>query len=427
MPKGSISNCASDHLFSQQRYLDGSNYHIGICNAWSQSTGSNVVVAVIDEGIDTQHIDLATNMHSTSYDCTFGGNQQIHSNHGTYVAGIIGALRNNYNSQQSRYEGIAGVAPNCRLMSISHNVGSQTTPNGIIQLAAGIDFARTNGADVINCSWSNNVLQGSTITDAINRATSLGRSNKGCVVVVSTGNEGNSSVNYPANLSNVISVGAISYYDGLRWSNSNYGGDLKVVAPGLDIKTTSRINDYDTRTGTSFAAPQVSGIAALIISRYPNITGLDVRNAIYASCTKIHPTTYPYSPISVGSSLTRNNQVGYGLVNAYSAIMAAAPPPAYYITTSLGNYSGTSTIYASGGYAGITLLAYSNSTTPTSYVWSATWTGQCDRWYSWPSGNKTDISVYLNPGHTGGVLCVECKMYNGSTLLGTATYYLYVY
>ena len=99
--------------------------------------------------------------------------------------------------------------------------------------------------------------------------------------------------------------------------------------------------------------------------------------------------------------------------------------PLQWVSHAGGKYNQTqSTIYASGGNAGTSLFAYYSVTAPTSYVWSATWSGQCDRWYSWPSGNRTDVSVYLNPGQTGGTLRLECAMYNGGTLLGTGVYYL---
>lgn len=90
-------------------------------------------------------------------------------------------------------------------------------------------------------------------------------------------------------------------------------------------------------------------------------------------------------------------------------------------------YSGGKTIYASGGYGGVTLNAYYKKNAPTNYEWSAEFYGSCDRWYIWPSGSKADVSVYLNSNTSGGSVRVTCKMYKDNALLGTATYYVNIY
>ena len=92
--------------------------------------------------------------------------------------------------------------------------------------------------------------------------------------------------------------------------------------------------------------------------------------------------------------------------------------------------SGQSNLTAdANGYAGATLTAYPNSTY--TYIWSGIFYGQCDRWYLWPSGGlgtgpNADVSVYLNPGQSGGTLVLICRIYNGTTYIGTATHYLNV-
>ena len=101
--------------------------------------------------------------------------------------------------------------------------------------------------------------------------------------------------------------------------------------------------------------------------------------------------------------------------------------PPYYIGTTSDDYSEGKTLYASGGYGGITLNAYYKKTAPTNYEWSAEFYGSCDRWYIWPSGSKADVSVYLNSNTSGGSVRVTCKMYKDNALLGTATYYVNVY
>lgn len=101
--------------------------------------------------------------------------------------------------------------------------------------------------------------------------------------------------------------------------------------------------------------------------------------------------------------------------------------PDVYIGKNKEDYrSGSSSINAPGGNATITLYAYTKKESPTSYKWNAEFYGECDRWYTTPSGNRLDVSVYLNPQHSGGSLRITCDIFNGSSLIGTATYYLNV-
>lgn len=99
----------------------------------------------------------------------------------------------------------------------------------------------------------------------------------------------------------------------------------------------------------------------------------------------------------------------------------------YYVGQSYSDDRGSSSIYASNGYAGTTLRAYTTGTkTPTSYQWSAQFNGSCDRWYIWPSGASADISVCFNSMSSGGTMRVTCTMYNGNWKIGDRYYYLTV-
>ncbi|MDR0712407.1 MAG: S8 family serine peptidase [Prevotellaceae bacterium] len=337
-------NCANDTYFAQQWGLKNTgqfggtdDVDIKVCDAWQISTGSNVTVAVLDHGIDLSHPDLSTNMYPLSFDSENGTAPQIvKGSHATACAGIIGAVRNNT-------KGVAGVAPNCKLMSVSNSlVGSVLSR---MKRADGINWAWQNGADVISNSWSSGVSF-QVINDAIDNAVTQGRSGKGCVVVFSSGNDNASSVSYPASLSNVIAVGAISpcgqrkspsSCDGETWWGSNYGTNLDVVAPGVKIYTTdiqgSAGNNtssgtagdyYPSFNGTSSACPHVAGVAALILSVRPDLTQAQVRQAIESTCTKL--SGYSYSSNSGHPNGTWNNQVGHGLVNAYAAVSQVATP-----------------------------------------------------------------------------------------------------
>jgi subtilisin family serine protease len=313
-------NCANDTCFYQQwglkntgQYDDTSGIDIKAYKAWQLSTGNNVIVAVLDQGIDLTHPDLSPNIHPLSFDCeSLAVPQVLHGNHGTACAGIIGAVQNNF-------EGISGVAPDCQIMSVSNSLKINTLSR--LRRADGINWAWQNGADIISNSWGASVLY-PEIDEAINNAVTQGRGGLGCVVVFASGNNNRATVSYPANLPDVIAVGAISpcgerkspfSCDGENWG-SNYGEELDIVAPGVLIPTTDRqgrvgynpnshihtiyggnkiTSDYSNQdytvwfTGTSSACPHVAGVAALILSVNPDLTGKQVRDIIEATAQKV--------------------------------------------------------------------------------------------------------------------------------------------
>lgn len=347
--------CVNDEYFSDQWNLNNTGQYDGtsgvdiqICDAWEITSGSSdIVVAVVDHGIELDHPDLL-NMFSLSYD-TESGTQpsNVYGAHAIACSGIIGASADNS-------DGIAGIAPNCPLMSISNRL--VLAPNVEQNLANGINWAWHNDADIISNSWGDNSLESSFIDNAIDSALTFGRNGLGCVVVFATGND-NDDVQYPANSnSDIIAVGAISpcgerkspsSCDGEDWG-SNYGAELDLVAPGVLIPTTDRqgnsgynpdiaihvlnggtkiSSDYDDDdytvwfNGTSAAAPHVSGVAALILSVNPDLTQDEVRDIIESTCTKVGG--YSYSTTTGRSNGTWDDEVGYGCVNAHAAVRAA--------------------------------------------------------------------------------------------------------
>ena len=348
------SSFSSDYYYPYQWGLKNTgqfNYSgldINIESAWTITQGNrNITVAVLDNGVDLAHPDLSSNL-VTGYDyfnVTSGGYGD-NDNHGTPVAGIIAAIKDNS-------IGISGVAPNCKIMPIRINTGTCVYYEAA---AAGMVWAYEHGADVINCSWGGGTPH-SLLTAKIQEATNLGREGKGCVVICSAGNTiggDNNMVSYPGSLNYVMAVGAISYNgkrknlytpDNEQWS-SNYGSTLDVMAPGVQIATTS-INGYITNfNGTSSAAPHVSGIAALILSKYPNLPQEYVRRSIELGCD--HLSGYLYTEDNQYPSFTRNNEVGYGIVNASSALACA---DAANIQLNLDNTSGLDfTIINSSSY-----------------------------------------------------------------------------
>jgi hypothetical protein len=341
------SNCASDPLFSEQWHLNNTGQAGGTvgndvkaCEAWNITTGcANVIVAVLDHGLEFNHPDF-NNISPVSFD-TQNGTQPsvVRGVHGVIVGGVIGASRNNG-------IGVSGLSPGVQLMSISNSLDS--TPLSRQQRAAGINFAWQNGAAIINNSWGSTVVE-PIINDAIQNAVTLGRNGLGTIVVFATGNSNNNTISYPSNIPSTISVGSIERTP-VRASFSNYGTGLDVVAPGASIRTTDRqgtlgLNqtsgpngDYTIQSGTSYSAPQVAGIAAMILSVNPNLTLQQVRDAIENSAEKVGPYLY-----SMGGgerpNLTWNNQMGYGRVNAFKALQTAFPITGPSLICSTGTFN----------------------------------------------------------------------------------------
>lgn len=186
-----------------------------------------------------------------------------------------------------------------------------------------INWSWQNGADVLSNSWSGGSETASK-NNAINNAIAFGRNGKGCVIVAASGNEGGTNISFPAMNNKVISVGAI-YRSGQRPSSSKYGNLLDLVAPGIAIHTTSNNTTYFSNfNGTSAAAPHVAGVAALVLSINPDLTEQEVRNIIESTTQKIREgDLYTYSTHTGKFNGTWNDEVGYGLLDAYAAVQKA--------------------------------------------------------------------------------------------------------
>ena len=269
--------------------LGGTNWALDVINApevWNQNiTGNGIVVAVVDSGVDYNHPDLDGNIWRNAgeiagngidddrngyiddirgWDFVSGDNDPMDLGfigHGTHIAGTIAAERNNI--------GITGIAYNAKIMPVRvlPSFGSGSSNNA----AAGIRYAADNGADVINVSFGNDSSPSDVVNDAIQYA-----NNKGSVVVMAAGNLGDIQPAYPARNANRwgIAAGSIDVRGSMD-STSNRSGFTPLdylVAPGVEIFSTTPGNDYELRSGTSFAAPQVAGVAALVLNANPNLT-----------------------------------------------------------------------------------------------------------------------------------------------------------
>ncbi len=341
----------TDNYFPYQWYLF-SEYGINILPAWQDYTGRGVQVGVFDWGIDGFHPDLDGNfMSSLSKDAaTLTGNglpRLTGDNHGTAVAGVIGAERNG--------SGIVGVAYNTDLVSIY-------TTGAVAAISNAFAYARS--LDVLNNSWGfapeNPVIAAltdwafydnfstptfSAAGNELQNLATLGRNGLGTVVVQSAGNS--YDVGDDTNLHNfqnsryIITVAATDYF-GQATSYSSPGASILVAAPGgaresYPIVTTDRVGaagydstDYYFITGTSFSAPIVSGIVALMLEANPNLGYRDVQEILAYSARRIGAdwSNWEFNGAQNwnGGGLHFDgglHQYGFGLVDATAAVRLA--------------------------------------------------------------------------------------------------------
>lgn len=264
---------------------------------WMTSKGAtDVIVAVVDTGVDTYHRDLQGKLLK-GYN-VFDKNQppKDEVGHGTHVAGIIGANVNNG-------EGIAGMTwynPILPVKALDNN-GSGTS----YSVAEGIIWATDNGAKVINLSLGNYV-DGAFLHDAVKYAF-----DRDVVLIAATGNDNTRRPGYPAAYPEVFAVSATDANQ-KRASFSNYGNYVDVVAPGTSIASTYPNNQYAALSGTSMACPHVSALAALIRSVNPSLKNTEVydimRQSVVDLGTPGKDMYYGYGEIDVAQALALAEQ-----------------------------------------------------------------------------------------------------------------------
>jgi len=349
-------------------------------NAWEITKGNNnITVAILDQGVTSNHPDLPNTRQIRLNGSNFAdGNPNDPSptgngNHGNSCAGIIAASHNN--------EGIAGIAPNCKILPIRI---FNSTGGGISSdlIAQSITFAKNNDADIISNSWgyayNTNPNSIPVIVNAISDATINGRNGKGCVVLFSTGNTANhvsnqsGSINFPSNveISGVLTVGAsdrndtqanysptsnlnsqnnqiidimapshkayssqistesfdiwsidIPGSDGYNPVKNTDGGTLPTIGTYLPIFGVNYLSYTGHFGGTSASCPQVAGVAALVLSVNPNLTQTQVADIIRSTARKAG--NYNYQTTSGLPHGTWNSKMGYGVVDSHKAVVAA--------------------------------------------------------------------------------------------------------
>lgn len=342
----------TDQFYPQQYYLNqANNIDINAPQAWGLSRGiNNVRVAVIDDGVEA-HEDLNgrvvagfTPTNQNGFGAPTNNPPPIEEGiigHGQACAGIIGATHDNI--------GVAGVSPCAQIIPINiFNTWALdfNFPQGqrlrwletAQEIAAGINWAwnpNFGNAQVLSNSWGysttnpNLIPQSGQIVQAINDARTLGRGGLGCIVIFSSGNAHQqfSGVTFPANVNGVVTVGAINKSNGAIHNYSSRGAEMDLVAPsgGIpgDLVTTDRMGNLGYNNGnnpnyafnfngTSAACPQVSGVAALMLSINPALTEAQVVNILRNTATDMGNAGF-------------DNTFGFGRLNAQAAIQQVVP------------------------------------------------------------------------------------------------------
>ncbi|WP_180994332.1 S8 family peptidase [Bacillus sp. Marseille-P3661] len=260
---------------------------------------NDIVVAVLDTGVDCSHEDLI-NRCVAGYDFVnldTDPSDDSAASHGTMVAGIISAVSNNNT-------GIVGSAQNASIMPLKvldkYGNGDDAT---IIQA---IHYAADYGADIINLS-----LGGPEFSEALWDAVKYAY-NHGVTVVAASGNKGRSSVDYPAGYPEVMAVGSLSS-NGYRSTFSNFGPALDLVAPGANVMTTARFSGYKFGSGTSFSSPYIAAAAAIIKGQRGEISPSEIMWVLEKGSTDL-------------GIANRDNEYGYGGLNLLTATIDQSKP-----------------------------------------------------------------------------------------------------
>jgi subtilisin family serine protease len=351
----------SDPEFTNQWYLHNAGQGGGVTNrdvdarkAWDLTMGTSaVVVAILDDGFDLSHPDLAANVFINTNE--YGGGKDsdgidndgngytndwrgwnfvdnnndpspvtTNDNHGTAMAGLIVAAIDNAT-------GVAGLAGRCRFLPIRVHTEGADISNSV--WAAAIEYA-AQFADVIAISYY--LDPAGDIYNAFDYALVHGRGGKGCVICTALGNYGVFR-RYSTDASTapeVLVISGSSTYDKRSWF-ADYGPPLDLVCPSGGGKetdgssflvTTDRsstngwvTNDYVRVSGTSYGNAVAAGGAALVISRSPSLSGLEVRRIMEVSCDKIDAAAWPYG------GRGWNERYGFGRMNVLAALNTTLP------------------------------------------------------------------------------------------------------
>ncbi|MHA2281380.1 MAG: S8 family serine peptidase [Promethearchaeota archaeon] len=278
---------------------------IGMESAWDHELGSHdILVAVVDTGIDYTHPDLSTNYLPLGYDWVNEDENPMDDHmHGTHCAGTIAGIINNM-------EGVAGMANVSIFAEKAFNfLGWSSSSFTRSALMHAVDM----GADIISCSWGGSSYS-ETLYEAIEYAI-----NHNVMVIAAAGNDDSNELHYPAAYPGVIAVSATDQND-LKASFSNYGDWVDISAPGVDILSTVPydVKDYyyGFASGTSMATPHVSGLAALVKSAFPTSNASQIETLIYDSALDLGDPGFDI-------------YYGHGRIDATNIFGPDTTPPSY--------------------------------------------------------------------------------------------------
>jgi subtilisin-like proprotein convertase family protein len=325
-----------DTLFSKQWNLTSSISGINISKAWQNYTGAGVKIGIVDDGIDYNHPDLNPHyLFNLDYNAVVADNNAYGSStdrHGTTVAGIAAASREG--------SGIVGVAYDAAIAGfrISYSTSSPST------LADALNHLVTGGMDVANASWGystafqdNFESNFSSSRTAIENVVSNGRGGLGINLVFAAGNNRSAGDNVSYhNYQNSPYVITVAATDNIGWHTpvSNPGAALLVSAPGTSLMTDDRVGsagyssgDYTSSAGTSYAAPMVSGVVALMLQANPDLGYRDVQEILAYSAKQTDLTNPGWLTNGAhnwnGGGLHFSHDYGFGLVDATAAVRLA--------------------------------------------------------------------------------------------------------
>ena len=268
---------------------------VGMEAAWQSGlTGKGVRVAIIDGGVYTNTGEFGADRLLAGKSLV-GGSTEDSNGHGTFIAGIIGAAKDNG-------VGIAGIAPEVTIIPIkTSNDGSMADGVGAQAIRAAVDEFH---CDVINYS-SGSIRLSTGMREAVQYAVS-----NGVIIVCSTGNDGNTQLHYPGALPETIGVGSIN--KGLERSQfSHQNSSIFVTAPGDEVYSIGARGSVYSSSGTSFSAPFVTGLAALLKEAHPQMNTDDFKAILQASSYDLGAAGY-------------DKEFGWGLIQVPAAIREAA-------------------------------------------------------------------------------------------------------
>ncbi|WP_421084420.1 S8 family peptidase [Rothia nasimurium] len=315
-----VTTPKGDSIRARQYWLT----EYGISDLWDQATGKGVTVAVIDTGVDGTHQDLKNNV-SSGYDASTGTTKTkgwkglgLEPEHGTLVASVIAGHGHDDGTtpanpgEPGESAGMIGVAPEATILPISLEMGTAEAGARSIdqQIPDAVRWAVDQGADIINLSvGSDKTTWPQSWDDAFTYA-----EEKGVVIIASAGNRGAglTQVGAPATMPGVLTVGGVDRNRKDSQESSSQGISIAVSAPAESMIGAIPDDRYATWSGTSAAAPIVAGVAALIMEKYPDLTGEQVIQRIIESADD-------------AGDPGRDALYGYGILNPAKALAQNMP------------------------------------------------------------------------------------------------------